>query len=959
MEVDMSPVDATAHLAWQELHEAGRFADACFRRWQEAGEISMAQLTAILSFSSARRELWFKLEAAGEQPPDNLGLPPGRPDESAPAKAWRYWNFVEAEVRRHEATSRLTLAQSHALQTEARERLAALRQRLDREDIPEVTPVFDKDQKPKSERRPLLEMVLDPRNIHWLLALGGALMVTGLIILLWVNEYFTPPVLALTLAVGNTALLLGGWATIRYTRYQMAGRALTLLACLIMPLNLWYYNANNLLTIAGHLWVAAVVISALYAASAWVLRDELFVYVFAAGVAMTGLLILADLPPSPEKFWEIASPSTLLVVLGLLGIHAERAFPEREGPFSRRRFGLAFFWSGQALLAAGLLLLLGAQIAADWLYEPIFKYYYERWHAARTPMVTETWGQIWALCLVLAGFYAYIYSDVVVRRVGAYVYLAAGALMWAEVLGLRILDLALGTDALIIVLAATALVANAAYSAGSVDNRMTRAFPVLGLLLGLLATLLGLSVYARALSPDLRSVWNTTPPSWTYVGATLLTAAACRFGAYATRLRLPRLTILYFFATGAATMVAAVALLAALGLTRWQDHAPWLMLLPIAYLIASRLYRGGPAEAPLIVVAHAATAVMLISSLASSVEGFTHIVQEQPLNLVLALFFAEAAFFYALAAAWHKQVAAIHLAAAMGCATLWQLLTYLGVQSETYTLTFALVGVALLVAYRFAVLERFQAPALASAAFHSGNVLLSLAFLASLFMGASRLATQHVHWDFVRLCAMLIAINVLAVALVRVADWRRWYVVMAVFQGLLMVLAIQVLSTLTIFQKLEIFSVAAGLGLLLVGHLGWYREQDRHNDLVSISLFLGSLLTGVPLAIATLVDRWHDHFIVWNEIGFLAVSIALLASGFVLQLKSTTLTGAALSVLYFLMLLIYVPWSRLNAVALMIITGGGLIFAIGLVLSVYRDRLLALPERIHRHEGVFRVLTWR
>jgi hypothetical protein len=34
-------------------------------------------------------------------------------------------------------------------------------------------------------------------------------------------------------------------------------------------------------------------------------------------------------------------------------------------------------------------------------------------------------------------------------------------------------------------------------------------------------------------------------------------------------------------------------------------------------------------------------------------------------------------------------------------------------------------------------------------------------------------------------------------------------------------------------------------------------------------------------------------------------------------------------------------------------------FGAGLLLSLYRDRLLALPEWIKRREGVFRVLTWR
>ena len=93
---------------------------------------------------------------------------------------------------------------------------------------------------------------------------------------------------------------------------------------------------------------------------------------------MTGLLMLFHM----GMFWDIAAPSTLLVALGLICLHSERAFAVGDGPFSRQRFGLAFFWSGQALLAAGLLLLLGAQIAGDWLYEPFFKQFYQ---ACSTP----------------------------------------------------------------------------------------------------------------------------------------------------------------------------------------------------------------------------------------------------------------------------------------------------------------------------------------------------------------------------------------------------------------------------------------------------------------------------------------------------------------------------------------------------------------------------------------------
>ena len=77
-----------------------------------------------------------------------------------------------------------------------------------------------------------MEILLDPRSIQWLLGIGGALMAVGLVILLWVNEFFTPPVMALTMGLVNLAVLLAGWWAIRNTRYDLVGRGLTLLACL-------------------------------------------------------------------------------------------------------------------------------------------------------------------------------------------------------------------------------------------------------------------------------------------------------------------------------------------------------------------------------------------------------------------------------------------------------------------------------------------------------------------------------------------------------------------------------------------------------------------------------------------------------------------------------------------------------------------------------------------------------
>ena len=91
----------------------------------------------------------------------------------------------------------------------------------------------------------------------------------------------------------------------------------------------------------------------------------------------------------------------------------------------------------------------------------------------------------------------------------------------------------------------------------------------------------------------------------------------------------------------------------------------------------------------------------------------------------------------------------------------------------------------------------------------------------------------------------------------------------------------------------------------------------------------------------------------------LATSIGLLVTGIMSQLKSTTLIGALMTALYFATLLIFVPWGRLNSVALAILIGGGFLFGVGMILAFFRDRLLTLPERFNRREGLFRVFNWR
>src|SRR5205085_1200513 len=103
--------------------------------------------------------------------------------------------------------------------------------------------------------------------------------------------------------------------------------------------------------------------------------------------------------------------------------------------------------------------------------------------------------------------------------------------------------------------------------------------------------------------------------------------------------------------------------------------------------------------------------------------------------------------------------------------------------------------------------------------------------------------TGQTQWSMVPLLLALAALSLIAAGLVRHHGWRPWYVVMSIVEVLLMFVALEFLSTLTVWQKVEIFCVVAGVGLLLLGYWGWHREQSpdqaTQSELVSLALLFG------------------------------------------------------------------------------------------------------------------------
>ena len=150
-------------------------------------------------------------------------------------------------------------------------------------------------------------------------------------------------------------------------------------------------------------------------------------------------------------------------------------------------------------------------------------------------------------------------------------------------------------------------------------------------------------------------------------------------------------------------LLASGGLFATFGPPDWPHQAPWMMLLPIGYLIAARLWRGHTPERPLGWVAQAVAAVILVPVLAiglGHVELLVRPAERLTENLLLGLVFVEAAAFYAMAAIFRRRGVNIYFAAASACGALWQFLGYWGIPSPYYAMLYAGLGVAVLVVCR-------------------------------------------------------------------------------------------------------------------------------------------------------------------------------------------------------------------------------------------------------------------
>jgi hypothetical protein len=667
------------------------------------------------------------------------------------------------------------------------------------------------------------------------------------------------------------------------------------------------------------------------------------------------------------KIGDAAALSLFFMTLGLISIHAERAFsPAVTSDFPRKRFGLPLFWTGHVQVAAALVILLASQVLG-WLRAPTRELFGQPWAGNRLTENDVLAGGLW-----LAAVYAYLYSDIVVRKIGVYLALAGVSLVMAE------LTLLLGFNVrpewILAVMGLTALAVNIVrVQLPERNQNLDRVIPPVAMALSILPVFAGAILHIRATSQGFARLDWGYATGREYVIAMLVVAICNRISAALYRGSDRRVSQLYFFLSAASVLLAAAGQLRDRGLTAWSEQAPWLMLIPLAYLIGSRLWRGRSAERPLYFVAQAATAVILVHGFLAAMSGILSVAPMEglPSSLRLGLVFLEAAAFYFLAGYFHRRSINAYFAAAAACGALWQFLGYYGVDNSYYTMLYAALGLAcLLIARMLSIHElpvygeggakRIVLRGRGLTTLQCGHGILVVATLAAFMQGLAGLASDRGDWvDLASIFATALAAG-LAMAIVPSAAWRRVYATAATALVAVAFLRLNLLIELNGWQKLEIFCVVVGLIMLAASYWALFRESDGvPNETISLGLLFGSILAAIPLLIAVLYYRWaDDRPSLYQEIALLTVTILMTVTGVAWQIRAATLIGGATLAIYLIVLVVSLAYHPQVAVGVYLAVGGAVIFALGIALSVYRDKLLQLPDQISKREGIFRVLNW-
>ena len=816
------------------------------------------------------------------------------------------------------------------------------------------------------ENRSLMEQLLSPQALQRMMICGGGVLVVGFVGWLWsIGVFANPsggchhPWFHEYRGVGNR-VVDGSINTL-----QTGRNGFGVVGVVALPLNLWFYSAQGLITIAdgGHLWIPAAICCAIYAMTATVLRKPVFVYTLVGGVVLTGMLCLADLDVS--RFRELLGPVTFLVTAGWAFFHSERFFSSGSGDFSRENFGFAFHRAGLLVLGCGLGLLFFGQ-AYGWVQLNLM-------HSAVNPLISLSQDQkLWAAVLIMSSAVGFAVEGFL-RKTNEQYFTAAGLIsFWGAICLLGYFSIPLKLAHFAILASAGLIIRNFGNAriakTGTMDETgQGQSFDQSGWLAAGVLSLVGIAQFAGQFVSTWFADWLFAPNGWTIVIQLVLAAAAVatmglRTGSAGSLQRIK--------ATNFAHSIAGILMTMAVISTAILFDVQTLDLIAgLAFTVPLFLVMAAPA--PVIPgskrnpVSPATTCVVtLVACLAGMMLfGYPMMSVHWTWGWILAVAAV-------ICLDWHRRSHGDYPLGFVFClASVWQILTAAGVDIE-----FALPVSATLVGLALAIVDAISKRKTALVATTDpkpgpleapSHLMMFVGAGFGVLLAASRvMGGQEGPLLIGLLVGQLLAVAIAGFLSTR-REWRHAYRALAFTIVLAIMFVGNSLVEIHWLHKVEIGCLLIGTTLLGIGHIGWFREGEKEDEVATMGLLFGSLLIVLPLAIGLFFYRTFEihsgsNWVLFHEIATIVAALSLFGTGVACRIRSTTITGAGLLAVFGITLLALVQWpDQLKSVSVVMMAGGGLFFVTAMLLSIYRDRIVNLPRHIREKRGVFRVMRWR
>lgn len=295
-------------------------------RWQAEGKINRQDAAALASAYELRRDrLRARLASSTEEARHVLSTPA---KESAARTTEQTFQTAEPTFPHADETQTVNAASAEDQNAAAPEGRAAnagaspsILFPLARPAALHTSPQPD----PSRPRRAIAETLSEPYTLRLLLYTGAAMFVVGVVI--WLRDVLylklqEPVVQAGLLMLGTIILTASGWYTILRTRQRFTGRALTLTGSLLVPVNFWFLVRSGLIADRGRAWVVWAFCTLLYAHTAALLGEKLYVYLACAASVATGWALVYRAEASAPGLYAL-----VLIAASLVFLHLSRMFP--------------------------------------------------------------------------------------------------------------------------------------------------------------------------------------------------------------------------------------------------------------------------------------------------------------------------------------------------------------------------------------------------------------------------------------------------------------------------------------------------------------------------------------------------------------------------------------------------------------------------------------------------------